>query len=295
MYLLSKLNLKLAFPYLILIFALPAEPRPMRTLKFCDCNLDLTKISNMALRSLFAVTPALRVSNSRAFSSIPRAAFRTGSSQACKAVSKKPFARPSSRFYATEPAPQKGSGSTVWILLGLAVAAGGGYYFYTSSDDAESILKSGKQSVKAAAGFTPKFEDYQKVYNKIAGLLDEAGDYDGEWLPRQGRHFSIYLLIVIRWLLGARSCPSRMAREWNLRQGLEHWWQVSFYSTVAKRIAAQRFVVCLFYIATMLPCDSTPRLYTVLTMVWLSRAEFSNLSRKIFLGLATVISGLSLV
>jgi hypothetical protein len=258
-----------------------------------DCNLDLTKISNMALRSLFAVTPALRASHSRAFSSIPRTAFRTGSSQACKAVSKKPFA--SSRFYATEPAPQKGSGSTVWLLLGLAVAAGGGYYFYTSSDDAESILKSGKQSAKAAAGLTPKFEDYQKVYNKIAGLLDEAGDYDGEWLPGQGWHFSVYLLIVIRRLLGARSRPSRMARKWNLRQGLEYRWQVSFYSTMAKRIAAQRFVVCLFYIATMLPCDSTPRLYTVLTMVWLSRAEFSNLSRKIFLGLATVISGLSRV
>jgi len=134
----------------------------------------------MALRSLFAVTPALRTSNSRAFSSIPRTAFRTGSNHACNAVSKKPFARPLSRFYATEPAPQKGSGSTVWLLLGLAVAAGGGYYFYTSSDDAETILKSGKQSAKAAAGFTPKFEDYQKVYNKIAGLLDEAGDYDGE-------------------------------------------------------------------------------------------------------------------
>lgn len=189
----------------------------MRSFKFCDRNVDLTTISNMALRSLFAVTPALRASNSRAFSSVPRRAFRTGSSHACKAVSKKPFARPLSRFYATEPAPQKGSGSTVWLLLGLAVAAGGGYYFYTSSDDAESILKSGKQSAKAAAGFTPKFDDYQKVYNKIAGLLDEAGDYDGEWLPRQDRHFSFYLLIVIRRLLGTRSRSPCMARERNLR------------------------------------------------------------------------------
>lgn len=133
----------------------------------------------MALRSLSAVAPALRVSNSRAFSSIPRTAFGIGGRQACKSVSTKPFARLSSRFYATESAPQKGSGSTMWLLLGAALAAGGGYYFYSTSDDVETILKSGKQSAKAAAGFTPKFEDYQKVYNKIAEQLDEAGDYDG--------------------------------------------------------------------------------------------------------------------
>ena len=169
----------------------------------------------MALRSLLAVTPALRVSNSRAFSSIPRTAFRTGSGQACRVAPTKPFVRPSARFYATESAPQKGSGSTIWLLLGLAVAAGGGYYFYAASSDAETILKSAKQSGKAAVGFTPKFEDYQKVYNKIAGMLDEAGDYDGEQLLR-AQFFSLDFLRLRRFL-GSCTRSSCVALQWNLR------------------------------------------------------------------------------
>ncbi|KIM30511.1 peroxidase [Serendipita vermifera MAFF 305830] len=132
----------------------------------------------MALRSLSAVTPALRVCNSRAFSSIPR-----GAQQAARrttTLTAKPFARSSARFYATEPGTGKsGSGGATWLLLGVAVAAiGGGYYVYSSPQDAETLAKSGKQAAKAAVGKTPKLEDYQQVYNKVAQLLDEAGDYD---------------------------------------------------------------------------------------------------------------------
>ncbi|KAF8893544.1 heme peroxidase [Infundibulicybe gibba] len=38
--------------------------------------------------------------------------------------------------------------------------------------------KSEFNAVKAGAHFTPSKEDYQKVYNRIAGLIEEAGDYD---------------------------------------------------------------------------------------------------------------------
>jgi cytochrome c peroxidase len=72
----------------------------------------------------------------------------------------------------------------LWLTLGAVVAAGGGYWYYTQSTDVATIAKSGKQAGKAIVGFTPKQGDYQQVYNKVADLLDEAGDYDGEWRPK---------------------------------------------------------------------------------------------------------------
>lgn len=68
----------------------------------------------------------------------------------------------------------------MWLTLGAVVAAGGGYWYYTQPTDATTIAKSAKQAGKAVIGFTPKQGDYQQVYNKVAELLDEAGDYDGE-------------------------------------------------------------------------------------------------------------------
>ena len=72
----------------------------------------------------------------------------------------------------------------LWLTLGAVVAAGGGYWYYAQSADGTTIAKSAKQAGKAAVGFTPKQGDYQKVYNKVAELLDDAGDYDGEWRPK---------------------------------------------------------------------------------------------------------------
>jgi len=57
---------------------------------------------------------------------------------------------------------------------------------------AKTAVKSGKQVAKASLHFTPKKEDYQNVYNTVAELLDEAGDYDGQWLPLWSfNHFSL--------------------------------------------------------------------------------------------------------
>jgi hypothetical protein len=140
----------------------------------------------MSLRSVFTVTPVLRgACNTRTFSSASRVVPRANNAS-IRAVTNtrlttKSF--PRSRFYSTDSGASKGSGATVWVLLGVAAAAGAGYYVYSNPKEAESALKSGKQSAKAAAGFTPKLEDYQKVYNTVAELLDEAGDYDGKWLP----------------------------------------------------------------------------------------------------------------
>ena len=43
---------------------------------------------------------------------------------------------------------------------------------------ATNAAKSGVQAAKVAANFVPTKEDYQKVYNTIAEIMDDAGDYD---------------------------------------------------------------------------------------------------------------------
>jgi cytochrome c peroxidase len=93
---------------------------------------------------------------------------------------------PAGRAYSTPPPPPAGKSNTgLYVGLGLAVvAAGAGYYVFASSDptarEVATALKSGAQSAKSYAHYTPKKEDYQEVYNKIAKVIDEAGEYDGK-------------------------------------------------------------------------------------------------------------------
>ncbi|KIM75963.1 hypothetical protein PILCRDRAFT_826808 [Piloderma croceum F 1598] len=80
--------------------------------------------------------------------------------------------RPSFRHYSTPP-PERKSNFGLYAGLGVAVLGAAGYYLYTSNTgsvtEAAGALK---------ANFKPTREDYQKVYNKIALLLDEADSYD---------------------------------------------------------------------------------------------------------------------
>ncbi|KAJ7187880.1 heme peroxidase [Mycena filopes] len=82
-----------------------------------------------------------------------------------------PAPRAAFRKYSTTPPPPapKAKSNTGLIVgvLAAVVVGGGGYYYLTQSGDAETALKSGVQAA-----------DYQKVYNKIAEVMDEAGDYD---------------------------------------------------------------------------------------------------------------------
>ncbi|CAE6424889.1 unnamed protein product [Rhizoctonia solani] len=92
----------------------------------------------------------------------------------------------SARAYSTGGAS---SGGASWAQLGLAVAlgaAGGAGVLSLLGGDASSLgreastaAKGAAQSVKVAANFAPKKEDYQKVYNRIAEILD--ADYDGKY------------------------------------------------------------------------------------------------------------------
>ncbi|KAF8658935.1 hypothetical protein AX14_007674 [Amanita brunnescens Koide BX004] len=86
------------------------------------------------------------------------------------------------RFSSSAPPPPKSSSNTaLYTSLGVLALATGAYYYYVLSPagvDATTAAKSAIQSAKAAAKFTPSKEDYQKVYNRIAEIIDDAGSYD---------------------------------------------------------------------------------------------------------------------
>ncbi|KAJ7451743.1 heme peroxidase [Mycena galericulata] len=83
-------------------------------------------------------------------------------------------------FSTPPPAPEAAKSNNGLIIGALAAVllGGGGYYYLSSNGDASTALKGGVQTLKAKTKFTPTQEDYQKVYNKIAEVIDEAEDYD---------------------------------------------------------------------------------------------------------------------
>lgn len=81
--------------------------------------------------------------------------------------------RSSRRGYANE-AGTKSSSSALYWGLGIATAAGGGFFFYNNRG---FNLKEGS-SGETRGIFTPTKDDYQKVYNDVAKVLEEKDDYD---------------------------------------------------------------------------------------------------------------------
>ena len=103
-----------------------------------------TRTLARALRST-SVRPS-----TRALAAAPRVAYRQGGR----------------RFYSSE-APK--SSSSAWILaVGAAAIGSGGLWYYTSDGSTSATPKT----------FTPKFDDYQAVYNEIASRLEENEEYD---------------------------------------------------------------------------------------------------------------------
>lgn len=94
-------------------------------------------------------TRALRTSARPAFTAAPRAAFRQGGR----------------RYYSSEPAAKQSSSTWLWVA-GAAAVGGGGWFFLNNQGSATPKV------------FTPKFEDYQAVYNEIANRLEENDEYD---------------------------------------------------------------------------------------------------------------------
>lgn len=100
-------------------------------------------------------------------------AFRTSARKSAISLPRQAFRQQSRRGYASEPA--KSSSSGLYVGIGaLALAGGAGYYFYSEGNG--SLLSGSAGETKGV--FTPKAEDYQKVYNVIAARLEEKDDYD---------------------------------------------------------------------------------------------------------------------
>ncbi|KIO25313.1 peroxidase [Tulasnella calospora MUT 4182] len=115
-----------------------------------------------------------------------RAPLRRAAVQASRSV--RASAQPAARQYSTAPAAKSNAG--LWIGLGAAVAAGGGYYLYSkdltpaeAGKEAATAGKTGVAIAKNYAGFKPTKEDYQKVYNRIAEIMEVDGYDDNSYGP----------------------------------------------------------------------------------------------------------------
>ncbi|PPQ90636.1 hypothetical protein CVT25_006619 [Psilocybe cyanescens] len=119
--------------------------------------------------------------------SVFRASLRSPAANPLRRVSQLPKAQFRAKFARNfsspppPPAPEaKSSSSGLYLGLGAAAAGGLAYYFYAtnSGKEAGTTVKSGVQAAKVQANFVPTKEDYIKVYNKIAQVIDDAGEYD---------------------------------------------------------------------------------------------------------------------
>ncbi|KAI1828628.1 heme peroxidase [Xylaria intraflava] len=94
-----------------------------------------------------------------------RAALRASARNTFATSSRQAFRQSGRRFYSSEQ-PKQASSLPLIYVAGAAVAVGAGYYLYSQGPGASTKV------------FKPTKADYQKVYNEIAGRLEEKEDYD---------------------------------------------------------------------------------------------------------------------
>ncbi|KAF9526911.1 heme peroxidase [Crepidotus variabilis] len=120
-----------------------------------------------------------------------RASIRTGGANPLRRASqlhRSAFRSNFNRNFSTPPPPApEAAKSATGLYLGFgAVAAGGLAYYLLATDGGKataSTAKSGVQAVKVKANFVPTKEDYIKVYNRIADILDVDDYDDGSYGP----------------------------------------------------------------------------------------------------------------
>ncbi|KAL7269616.1 heme peroxidase [Rhizina undulata] len=108
-----------------------------------------------------------------------------------------PLRQSSRRGYSSEASPSGGSGKGITIGLLLAAAGGAGYYLY-STDQLGGLAGAAGVTAKGPGPDSPLYqpskEDYQRVYNEVAELLESNDSYDdgsyGPVLVRLGWHSS---------------------------------------------------------------------------------------------------------
>jgi cytochrome c peroxidase len=113
-----------------------------------------------------------------AFKSTPStSAFKTSTRNTAFTLPRQTFRQQSRRGYASEPT--KSSSSGLYLGIGALALGGAGYYFYSQGNG--SLLSGSAGETKGV--FTPKFEDYQKVYNEVASRLEKDDYDDGSYGP----------------------------------------------------------------------------------------------------------------
>jgi cytochrome c peroxidase len=101
-------------------------------------------------------------------------ALRTATRTTAFTIPRQAFRQQSRRGYASESSSSSSSSSALWWIGGLVAAGGAGAFVYSQSNG--SLMEG---SAKETSGlFTPKYEDYEKVYQEIAARLEEKEDYD---------------------------------------------------------------------------------------------------------------------
>ncbi|KAE8446935.1 heme peroxidase [Mollisiaceae sp. DMI_Dod_QoI] len=103
---------------------------------------------------------------------VSASAFKTSTRNTFLTSSRSAFRHQQRRGYASSST--KSSSSGLFIGVGALALGGAGYYLYTQGNG--SLLSGSSGETKGV--FTPKFEDYQKVYNEVAERLEEKDDYD---------------------------------------------------------------------------------------------------------------------
>ena len=99
-------------------------------------------------------------------------AFRTSARKTAFNIPRQTLRQQSRRGYAS--GPTKSTSSGLYIGIGTLALGGAGYYFYTQGNGSLFAGSAGETT----GLLTPKFEDYQKVYNEVAARLEEKDDYD---------------------------------------------------------------------------------------------------------------------
>lgn len=112
---------------------------------------------------------------------------------ATRLATRNAFRQQSRRGYADSAGP-KSSSAALYGGIAAVVFAGAGYYAYAGTADPKNAAMKGSAPDQQSGIITPKFENYQEVYDEIAKRLVENDDYDdgsyGPVLLRLGWHAS---------------------------------------------------------------------------------------------------------
>ena len=106
----------------------------------------------------------------------PLSTIKTTATRKPLSLPKQNFQSSSRRTYASGPSGSTSSRTGLYATLVAAAALGGGGYFFLQQGGTVDAKKG--SSGETPGLFTPKKEDYQKVYDEIARLLEEKDDYD---------------------------------------------------------------------------------------------------------------------